>query len=112
MDEMEARELALDRIRTLLGEQGVSERRMFGGNAFMYRGNMVAGLMGTGELMIRVGPDAYEEAPQEPHTRPMDFTGRPMKGYVYVEDAGWSDDAALAAWLDRGKAFASTLPPK
>ena len=106
------RERQLDRIRLAFGSEGCAERRMFGGNAFMLHGNMAVGLMGTGELMVRVGPDAYEAALEAEHARPMDFTGKPMRGYVDVDSPGWASDADLQAWVDRGKEFAGTLPPK
>lgn len=84
---------------------------MFGGLAFMVHGHMAAGVLAN-DLMVRVGPDAYDEALAQPHARPMDFTGRPMRGLVYVGPAGTSDEASLAAWVERGLAFVDTLPPK
>jgi TfoX/Sxy family transcriptional regulator of competence genes len=100
------------RIREQLEERSdVSEKRMFGGIAFLIGGNMCAGVVG-GELMVRVGADAYEDALSQPGARPMDFTGRPMKGFVYVSGDGVAEDDALAAWLGRGLAFARSLPPK
>lgn len=109
---MDDRELQLDRIRTLFGTDNMVEKRMFGGNAFMFQGNMAVGLMGSGELMVRVGPDAYEDALSMDHAREMDFTGRSMRGYVYVDPPGWNTDEALDAWVQRGKEFAGSLPPK
>ena len=76
-----AEELA-DRVRkALAGIDGISERRMFGGLAFMVAGNMCCGIVGE-ELMVRVGPEAYARALSRPHARAMDFTGRPLKGMV------------------------------
>ena len=69
------------------GLDGVVERKMFGGLAFMLDGNMAAGILGD-RLMVRVGAEAYEEALSEPHCGPMDFTGRPMRGFVVVEPEG------------------------
>jgi len=76
---------------------------------------MVGGKMACGinkdDLMVRVGPDSYEDALAEPHARLMDFTGRPMKGIVYVGPEGCRTDEALATWVTRGAEFAATLPP-
>ena len=100
------------RIREHLdGQQGLREKKMFGGLAFLLSGNMCCGVVGD-ELMVRVGPDGYDEAMGQPHAREMDFTGRAMRGMVYVGVAGIEDDADLAGWVDRGAAFASSLPPK
>jgi hypothetical protein len=77
----------------------------------MFQGNMCVGVVNE-ELMVRVGPNAYEEALAQPHARKMDFTGKPMKGFVYVEADGFADDEDLQAWIDRGVAFASSLPAK
>ncbi len=100
------------RIREFLeGKAGVREKKMFGGVAFLIGGNMCCGVVGD-ELMVRVGPDAYDEALAQPHARAMDFTGRPMRGMVYVAVAGFEDDADLSAWIGRGVAFAASLPAK
>ena len=93
------------------GVEGVVERKMFGGLAFMVKGNMAVGILGD-RLMVRVGADAYEEALAEPHCGPMDFTGRPMRGFVVVESEGIEDEAGLGEWVGRGVGFALTLPPK
>lgn len=101
-----------ERIRDATADQpGMSERKMFGGLCFMVNGNMSFGVVGS-ELMVRVGPDAYETALSLPHAREMDFTGRPMRGMVYVAEAGLSEDDDLQGWLDRGLGFASSQPPK
>ena len=98
------------RVRdVLVGRSGVSERKMFGGLAFLLRGRMFCGVIGR-ELVVRVGSERYEEALRTPHARPMDFTGRPMKGYVYVAAAGVRTASALAAWIERGIEIASQLP--
>ena len=100
------------RIRESLAEhEDVVERKMFGGLAFMLRGNMCVGVVGS-ELMVRVGPDAYEAALSEPPARAMDFTGRPMKGMVYVGCDGFEADADLERWIERGAGFAGSLPAK
>ena len=77
-----------DRIRQALGpDDDIEERKMFGGLAFLRAGRMFVGIADD-DLMVRVGPDRYEESLGKPHVRPMDFTGRPMTGYVYVAPAG------------------------
>jgi TfoX/Sxy family transcriptional regulator of competence genes len=95
------------RIRELLDDDArISEKRMFGGVVFLANGNMAAGII-RDELMVRVGPAAYDEALALPHARAMDFTGRPMRGFVQVAPAGFEDDADLRAWLGRGIAYAA-----
>ena len=84
---------------------------MFGGIAYMLGGNMACGIVGE-ELMVRVGPEAYGDALERPHARPMDFTGRPMKGMVMVSRGGISADEGLREWVERGLGFAGSLPPK
>ena len=96
--------------KALAGEADLTERKMFGGLSFMLNGNMCCGVV-AGDLMVRVGPDAYGNALQQRGARPMDFTGRPMKGMVYVGPAD-CEGRALKTWLQRGVAFASSLPGK
>ena len=101
-----------ERIRAVLHHRpAVTERRMFGGIAFMVGGNMACGVI-RDDLMVRVGQDAHEEAIARPHARPMDFVGRPMRGMVYVAPAGVAEDAELARWVEAGAAFAASLPAK
>jgi TfoX/Sxy family transcriptional regulator of competence genes len=105
-------EALAERVRALLNSHpALSERKMFGGLAFMLHGNMACGLT-PNQQMVRVGPDAYEEALAQPHARPMDFTGRPMKGMVFVDPPGYATDEGLATWVKRGAAYAASLPPK
>lgn len=100
------------RIREQLEErEDVREKKMFGGLAFLLGGNMCVGIV-KDELMVRVGPDAWADALARPHAREMDFTGRGMKGFVYVGCEGFEDDDDLAAWVARGVAFAGSLPAK
>ncbi|MEZ4249498.1 MAG: TfoX/Sxy family protein [Polyangiales bacterium] len=102
----------LERIRELVdGDDAVTEKKMFGGVAFLADGKMFCGLAGE-DLMVRVGPAAHEAALARPHARPMDFTGKPMKGYVYVAPEGLSEDDALAAWVREARGFVATLPAK
>ena len=95
----------------LAGADGLSERRMFGGIAFMLGGNMAVGVTGD-ELMVRTGPERYAEALEHPDARVFDMTGRPMRGWVVVASDGIAADAALADWVRMGADFARSLPPK
>jgi TfoX/Sxy family transcriptional regulator of competence genes len=105
-------EILGDRVRTVLARRrGVVEKRMFGGLAFMLNGNMSVGIVDE-KLMVRVGPKAFDEALKQKHAKPMDFTGRPMKGFIYVEAKGIRSDEDLKTWVDRGVAFAKSLPKK
>jgi TfoX/Sxy family transcriptional regulator of competence genes len=105
-------EAVADRVREALGPRPeLSERKMFGGLCLMAGGHMFCGILGD-ELMLRLGPDGAEAALDRPHVRPMDFTGRPMKGMVYVEPAGFRGEKALLGWLDLALGFCATLPPK
>jgi TfoX/Sxy family transcriptional regulator of competence genes len=98
-----------DRIRRAVGsKRGVTEKQMFGGIAFLLRGKMFCGVLKK-DLMVRVGPERYEEALASRHVRPMDFTGRPMKGYVYVAPAGTAKQTAIDKWVGLGAAFVTTL---
>ena len=100
------------RIQEALADaDGLTERRMFGGIAFMLHGNMAVGVSGD-ELMVRVGPDRYDDALAQPHARVFDMTGRVMRGWVVVASEGIADDAALDAWIRRGADYARSLPPK
>ena len=99
-----------DRIRLALGpDDDVEERKMFGGLAFLRGGRMFVGIAGD-DLMVRVGPNRYEESLGKPHVRPMDFTGRPMTGYVYVAPAGRRTEPSLRAWVTLASRFVATLP--
>lgn len=101
-----------ERLReALAGEPGIVVKAMFGGLGYLYAGNMAAGIHGEA-LIVRVGPDAYEDALNKPGARVFDITGRPMKGWVFVDPDGLEDDEAFAAWVARGVAFAKSLPPK
>jgi TfoX/Sxy family transcriptional regulator of competence genes len=101
-----------ERIREVLdGRPAVTEKKMFGGLAFMLDGYMFVGVQDD-TLMARVGPDNHAAALARPGARPMDFTGRPMKGYVYVDPKGFESDEDLAGWIKQCAAFVKTLPPK
>ena len=105
-------EALANRVRTALAlRKGVVEKKMFGGLAYMVHGNMACGVV-KDDLMVRVGPDKYDELLTEPHARPMDFTGRPLRGMIYVGPKGHGNDKALALWVRRGVDFANSLPAK
>lgn len=100
------------RVRgALAGRDDVTEKRMFGGLAFMVGGHMCCGVLGS-DLMVRVGPVGYAVALLEPHAREMDFTGRALKGLVYVGKGGIVSDRSLRRWLDRGLEYVLSLPKK
>jgi hypothetical protein len=100
------------RVRDVIAEQpGLSEKKMFGGLAFLLHGNLACGVRGD-DLMVRVGADAADAALDEPGVRPSDMGGRPMKGWLLVGADGHAGDDDLRRWVDRGLAHASSLPPK
>jgi hypothetical protein len=105
-------EALAERIRERLGaDPGIDEKRMFGGIAFLYQGNMAVGVSGD-DLMVRVGSDASDAALARPGARVFDMTGRPMRGWVVVAGEAVAEDDVLGAWVDEGHAFAASLPPK
>ena len=101
-----------ERIRYAVADTpNVTEKKMFGGIAFLVNGHMCCGV--TNEtLMVRVGADNYESALARPHARTMDFTGKPLRGFVYVATAGFDTDDGLESWIRLGLDFVTTLPPK
>lgn len=102
----------VERVRDALsGQVELTERRMFGGVAFMIRGNMACGVLEDG-LVVRVGRERYEEAVMEVDTKPLDISGRPMTGWVVVEPPGHASDDGLIRWVKEGLDFALTLPAK
>jgi hypothetical protein len=99
------------RVRALLANRTeVSERKMFGGLTFMVSGNMCCGVNGD-ELIVRLDPDRVDEALVRAHARPMDFTGRPMRGFVTVQPDGLKG-GQLNRWVQEAVARAESLPPK
>ena len=101
-----------ERIRGILADRhDFSEKRMFGGIAFMIRGHMAVGIVKE-DLLVRVGPEAYTDLVAQAHARPMDFTGRPMKGFVYVASLGLETDVDLQRWVGHGLRYAASLPAK
>lgn len=100
------------RIRVALRDDAeVTEKKMFGGVAFLCRGHMFVGVAGS-SLMARVGKAHYEDSLSRKHVREMDFTGKPMLGYVFVDGEGLKSAKQLHFWLERSQEFVATLPPK
>lgn len=95
----------------LTGQRGLTEKKMFGGLAFLLSGKMCCGVLND-DLVARVRADDHAAALKRPHTRPMDFTGRPMKGFVYVAPPALRTSRALQSWLDQSIAYVKSLPAK
>jgi TfoX/Sxy family transcriptional regulator of competence genes len=101
-----------NRIRdALAGKRGVEEKKMFGGVGFLLNGNMLVGVW-KDSLIVRLGPDNYDDALLESHVREFDITGRAMRGWVLVEPEGVEGDERLAGWIERAAKFVGTLPAK
>ncbi len=79
----------------------VEVKKMFGGLAYLYRGKMTVGIVGE-DLMVRIPAGTMQQVLEEPYVRPMDFTGRPMKEFVFVEAAGFAGSDGLARWIGLG----------
>ena len=100
------------RIRSALaGNEAITEKKMFGGIAFLRRGLMLVGVLND-SLMARVGKENHTDSLRRKHVRKMDFTGKPMQGYVLVAAQGLKTDDQLRFWLERCESFVATLPPK
>jgi len=98
------------RIRDgLARKQGVEEKSMFGGVGFLLNGNMLVGVW-KNSLIVRIGPEVYEDVLLEPHVTEFDITGRPMKGWVLVEPEGVEDDEQLKNWIQQAVKFVGNLP--
>lgn len=95
--------------KALAGGKGIEEKKMFGGLAFLLEGRMFCGVL-KGDLMVRVGPGQYEEALARQHVRPMDFTGRPLRGFVFVGPGGCRTSRDLKRWVQLGMDYAASLP--
>ena len=101
-----------ERIRKgLARRKGIQSKAMFGGMGFLINGNMMVGVWKT-SLIARLGVEDGNSALREPHVRPMDMTGKPMKGWIMVSPAGLLRDADLQQWLDRAMRYVKTLPAK
>lgn len=106
----EADEALVDRIRPFMKRRkGYSEQKMFGGLCFMINGNMCVGPW-KGSLIVRLAKEDHEATQSRPHVKPMDITGRIMKGWARVEPAGIESDEELKAWIDSSVNFVQTLP--
>jgi TfoX/Sxy family transcriptional regulator of competence genes len=102
-----------DRIRALLGDRAaLTEKKMFGGLAFLIGGNMAIAASGQGGILVRVDPEESETLVATTPAEPMEMRGRSMAGWLRVESADVAKEAALNEWVERGTAFASSLPPK
>ena len=104
--------LALKVRMELQGEGEIKEQRMFGGLCFLHNGNMLCGVGKDRNLMVRVGPEQYQLALHSKHAREMDFTGKPMKGLVYISPSGYRTKTMLAKWIFMGLCYTNTLPAK
>ena len=105
-------EALAERIRPLLGARGdATERKMFGGVAWMLGGNMACGVLGD-DIAVRLLPEDADRALEEPGTRRFDMTGRPARGFIVIEGDAVRDDRALARWVNAGADYALSLPPK
>lgn len=101
-----------DRIAKVLKDtKGIEPQKMFGGICFMHRGNMLCGIDGS-RLMVRVGPDQYDAVLKMKYAKVMDLTGKPMKGFIFVDEVGYETSSALSKWIGLGLKFTSTLPVK
>jgi TfoX/Sxy family transcriptional regulator of competence genes len=101
-----------ERIRSVVGDdRRITEKKMFGGVAFLLDGKMFVGVV-KDDLMVRVGPERYEESLQDAHVRPMDFTGKLMRGYVYIAPDDVEEETQLVKWVRLSTMFVTTLPEK
>ena len=101
------------RVRALLGDRaGVAEQKMFGGLAFLVGGNMAIAASGQGGILVRVDPAESDELVATTAAEPMEMRGRQMAGWLRVATADVADDTALAEWVERGRRYAASLPPK
>jgi hypothetical protein len=101
------------RIRTLVGgRSGLTEKKMFGGLAFLIGGNMAIAASGQGGIPVRIDPEQSDELVATTPAEPMEMRGRRMAGWLRIDAAGVADDAALAEWVERGAGYAASLPPK
>jgi len=100
------------RVREIIADVScVSEKKMFGGVAFMVDGNMCVGIV-KDQLMLRVGPDQYEALLKKDFVLEMDFTGKPMRGLIYIQPEGFTEDKELQQWIEKALSFVHTLAPK
>src|SRR3954449_1391987 len=105
-------EALAERIRSMLPDEPVVEKKMFGGLAFLVAGNMSVAASGQGGLMVRVDPEQTDALLAKPHAGPMVMRGRSMQGWLRVDDEGVRTKRQLQPWVNRGVAYARSLPPK
>jgi TfoX/Sxy family transcriptional regulator of competence genes len=102
-----------NRIRELLADEpGITEKRMFGGLAFLLGGHMSVAASGQGGVLVRVDPDETDALASRPHAGPMEMRGRAMRGWLRVDAEGVRTKRGLEPWVRRGVAYARSLPPK
>ena len=102
-----------NRIRELLGDRdGLTEMKMFGGLAFLIGGNMAIAASAQGGILVHVDPEESDELVASTAAALMEMRGRTMRGWLRVDTADVADDAALGEWVERGAAYAASLPPK
>jgi TfoX/Sxy family transcriptional regulator of competence genes len=102
-----------NRIRELVGgDADLTEKKMFGGLAFLVGGNMAVAASGQGGLMVRVDPGETDALVAKPHAKPFAMRGREMQGWLRVDDEGVRTKRQLEPWVKRGVAYARSLPPK
>jgi TfoX/Sxy family transcriptional regulator of competence genes len=105
-------EVLAERVRDVIGEaDGLTTRKMFGGIAYMIFGNMACGVLDE-VIVLRLGNEGAREALEEPYMSPMDFTGKPMKSMVYLDESGYEDDEVMERWIEQAVGFARSLPQK
>ena len=101
-----------ERLREIFAERmDIVEKKMFGGIAFMHSGNMCCGVVND-VLMARIGANQYEQTLRLPFAREMDFTGKPLTGFVYVDPPGFAEEQDLLGWVALCEKFTGSLPPK
>jgi TfoX/Sxy family transcriptional regulator of competence genes len=104
-------ELAARMREVLSGSRGIVEKKMFGGLCFLLDGRMICGVL-KDDLIAKIGRENHERIAEQEHVRPFDFTGKPMRGMVYVAPAGLKTKKELSRWIEMAKGHAGTLPPK
>ena len=107
---MSYNEKLVERVRKLL-PKAIEEKKMFGGLSFLFHGKMFCGVL-KDDLVVRINKNDYEKFVSKPHVRPMDFTGKPMKGFLYVSSGGYKEDKELTEWIEVGFRYVLSLNEK